>query len=262
MAKRETKAQRAERVLKVLEAMDREYGTEYRCYLNHETPWQLLIAVIMSAQCTDARVNIVTADLFKKYDTLEKFASADLKELEQDIHSTGFYHNKAKNIIACCKTLVEEYHGEVPGTIEELTSLAGVGRKTANVIRGNIYGEPSIVVDTHVKRISRKLGFAKEEDPEKIEYELMKVLPRDHWILWNIHVITLGRTICIARSPKCGECFLRELCPSAGAETPTRTASGQASRMQSGTRPETRSGMQSETQPRTQSKTSARKGES
>lgn len=235
MSKRETKAQRAERVLKVLEAMDREYGTEYRCYLNHETPWQLLIAVIMSAQCTDARVNIVTADLFKKYDTLEKFASADLKELEQDIHSTGFYHNKAKNIIACCKTLVEEYHGEVPGTIEELTSLAGVGRKTANVIRGNIYGEPSIVVDTHVKRISRKLGFAKEEDPEKIEYELMKVLPRDHWILWNIHVITLGRTICIARSPKCWECFLRELCPSAGAEPPIRTAPRQAPRRQSGT---------------------------
>lgn len=215
MAKRETKAQRAERVLKVLEAMDREYGTEYRCYLNHETPWQLLIAVIMSAQCTDARVNIVTKDLFQKYDTLEKFAEADLKELERDIHSTGFYHNKAKNIIACCKELVERYNGEVPSTIEELTSLAGVGRKTANVIRGNIYGEPSIVVDTHVKRISRKLGFAKEEDPEKIEYELMKVIPKDHWILWNIQIITLGRSICFARSPKCEECFLREYCPSA-----------------------------------------------
>lgn len=218
MAKRETKAQRTERVGKVLEALDKEYGTEYICYLNHETPWQLLIAVIMSAQCTDARVNIVTKDLFKKYDTLEKFATADLKELERDIHSTGFYHNKAKNIIACCQALVETYHGEVPGTIEELTSLAGVGRKTANVIRGNIYGEPSIVVDTHVKRISRKLGFAKEEDPEKIEYELMKVIPKDHWILWNIQVITLGRSICVARSPKCGECFLRDYCPSADAQ--------------------------------------------
>lgn len=215
MAKRETKAARDARVKRILEAMDREYGTEYRCYLNHETPWQLLIAVIMSAQCTDARVNIVTADLFKKYDTLEKFAQADLKELEQDIHSIGFYHMKAKNIIACCKALVEQYGGEVPRTIEELTSLAGVGRKTANVIRGNIYGEPSIVVDTHVKRISRKLGLAREEDPEKIEYELMKVLPEDHWILWNIHVITLGRTICIARRPKCAECFLRGECPSA-----------------------------------------------
>lgn len=216
MAKKETKVQLAERVARVLEALDLEYGTEYRCYLNHETPWQLLIAVIMSAQCTDARVNIVTADLFRKYDSLEKFASADLKELEQDIHSTGFYHMKAKNIIACTKALVEQHHGEVPETIEELTALAGVGRKTANVIRGNIYNEPSIVVDTHVKRISRKLGFAKAEDPEKIEYELMKVLPKDHWILWNIQIITLGRTICVARSPKCETCFLRVDCPSAG----------------------------------------------
>ncbi len=215
MAKRETKAQRAERVERILAAMDREYGTEYRCYLNHETPWQLLIAVIMSAQCTDARVNIVTADLFQKYDTLEKFAAADIRELEQDIHSIGFYHMKSKNIIACCRTLVEEYGGEVPRTMEELPSLAGVGRKTANVIRGNIYNEPSIVVDTHVKRISRKLGLAREEDPEKIEFELMKVLPQDHWILWIIHVITLGRTICTARSPKCSQCFLRAECPSA-----------------------------------------------
>ena len=213
MARRETKAQQAERIQKILAALDREYGTEYRCYLNHETPWQLLIAVIMSAQCTDARVNMVTADLFRKYDTLEKFANADLKELEQDIHSTGFYHMKAKNIIACCRDLVDKHGGEVPRTIEELTALAGVGRKTANVIRGNIYNEPSIVVDTHVKRISRKLGLTKSEDPVKIEQDLMKALPRDHWILWNIHIITLGRSICIARRPKCGECFLREFCP-------------------------------------------------
>ena len=212
-AVRETKAELTARIDRILSALDREYGTQYRCYLNHETPWQLLIAVIMSAQCTDARVNIVTADLFQKYDTLEKFAMADLKELEQDIHSIGFYHMKAKNIIACCRDLVERFGGEVPRTIEELTSLAGVGRKTANVIRGNIYNEPSIVVDTHVKRISRKLGLTKEEEPEKIEYDLMKVLPRDHWILWNIHIITLGRTICIARRPKCCECFLREECP-------------------------------------------------
>lgn len=216
MAKRETKAERALRVQKVLELLDQEYGTEYICYLNHETPWQLLIAVMLSAQCTDARVNIVTKDLFQKYRSIEMFANADLKELEQDIHSTGFYHNKAKNIISCCNDLLTKFGGEVPESIEDLTSLAGVGRKTANVIRGNIYNEPSIVVDTHVKRISRKLGFAKEEDPEKIEYELMKVLPKDHWILWNIHIITLGRTICVARSPKCGECFLREYCKSVG----------------------------------------------
>ncbi len=215
MAKKETKAERQARVLNVLEALDREYGTDYICYLNHENPWQLLIAVILSAQCTDARVNMVTPGLFRKYDSPMKFAQADLKELEKDIHSLGFYHMKAKNIISCCQDLVEKFGGEVPRTMEELTSLAGVGRKTANVIRGNIYNEPSIVVDTHVKRISKKLGFAKEEDPEKIEYELMKVLPKDHWILWNIQIITLGRSICVARSPKCCQCFLQTLCPGA-----------------------------------------------
>lgn len=213
MRTKESKSRRTLRVRSILDALDREYGTDYRCYLNYETPWQLLIAVILSAQCTDARVNLVTADLFKKYGSLEKFAAADLKELEQDIHSTGFYHTKAKNIIACCKALLKEYGGQVPSDIKDLTGLAGVGRKTANVIRGNIYHIPSIVVDTHVKRISRKLGLAVSEDPEKIEYELMEVLPRDHWILWNIHIITLGRTICTARKPKCEECFLRQFCP-------------------------------------------------
>ncbi|MBU9727594.1 endonuclease III [Diplocloster modestus] len=196
----------------ILDLLDETYTTEYKCYLNHETPWQLLIATMLSAQCTDARVNIVTKDLFRKYDSLEKFAYADLEELEQDIKPTGFYHNKARNIIACARRLVQEFGGEVPETIEDLTSLAGVGRKTANVIRGNIYHEPSIVVDTHVKRISRKLGLTKEEDPEKIEYDLMKVLPKDHWILYNIQIITFGRAICFARSPKCEECFLRDYC--------------------------------------------------
>ena len=146
--------------------------------------------------------------------TVYDFAMAELKELEKDIHSTGFYHNKAKNIISCAKSLVYEYHGEVPRTLEELTGLAGVGRKTANVIRGNIYHEPSIVVDTHVKRISNRLGFTKESDPVKIEYDLMKVLPKEHWILYNIQIISFGRTICFARSPKCQECFLQDLCKS------------------------------------------------
>ncbi|WP_124068186.1 endonuclease III [Clostridium sp. E02] len=218
MKKRETKAERDIRVRNVINALNREYGTDYVCYLNHNTPWQLLIAVILSAQCTDARVNMVTPGLFKKYDTLKKFALADQMELEQEIHSLGFYRMKAKNIISCCQDLVEKHHGEVPDTIEELTKLAGVGRKTANVIRGNIYKEPSIVVDTHVKRISKKLGFAKADDPEKIEYELMEVLPKDHWILWNIQIITLGRSICFARNPRCMECFLKELCPSARTE--------------------------------------------
>ena len=200
------------RTKEILKRLDEAYGTEYRCYLNHKTPWQLLIAVILSAQCTDARVNIVTEDLFVKYDTLEKFAQADLKELEQDIHSTGFYHNKAKNIIACAKALPKDHQGEVPRTLEELTALAGVGRKTANVIRGNVYHDPSIVVDTHVKRISRRLGFTEYDDPTKVEMDLMKVLPKDHWILYNIQIITLGRTICMARNPKCAECFLSDLC--------------------------------------------------
>lgn len=205
----------SKRVMRILELLDEHYTTEYKCYLNYETPWQLLFATILSAQCTDARVNIVTEQLFKKYDTVEKFANAKREELEQDIHSTGFYKNKAANIIACAKTLVEKYGGEVPNDLEALTSLAGVGRKTANVIRGNIFHEPSIVVDTHVKRISNKLGITKEEDPVKIEFDLMKKLPKDHWILFNIQIITLGRTICTARNPQCSECFLREYCPSA-----------------------------------------------
>lgn len=204
----------AKRTEEILKRLDEVYGTEYICHLNHETPWQLLIAVILSAQCTDARVNIVTKDLFVKYDSLEKFANADIKELEQDIRPTGFFHNKAKNIIACTKRLVEVYDGEVPSELEDLLTLAGVGRKTANVIRGNIYHQPSVVVDTHVKRISKRLGFTKEDDPEKIEYELMRKLPKDHWILYNIQIISFGRNICYARSPKCSECFLNDLCKS------------------------------------------------
>ncbi|MGB4661615.1 MAG: endonuclease III [Mobilitalea sp.] len=199
-------------MVRILEALNKEYGTEYRCFLNHETPWQLLFATILSAQCTDIRVNIVTKDLFQKYKSLQDFAQADQQELEKDIHSTGFYRNKAKNIITCARQLMTDYDGVVPENIEELTKLAGVGRKTANVIRGNIYHEPSIVVDTHVMRISKRLGFTEEEDPEKIEYDLMRRLPKEQWILYNIQIITLGRSICTARSPKCSECFLRADC--------------------------------------------------
>ena len=201
-----------ERALLVTKRLDEFYTTELTCYLNHDSAWQLLFATILSAQCTDARVNIVTEKLFKKYRTLEDFSKADIKELEEDIRSTGFYHNKAKNIKACATELLERHNGEVPRDIESLTALSGVGRKTANVIRGNIYHEPSIVVDTHVKRISKKLGLTKEDDPVKIEFELMKVLPKDHRILYNIQIIRLGRNICFARSPKCEECFLRDLC--------------------------------------------------
>jgi len=200
------------RTQEIIKILDEEYGTDYRCYLNHENAWQLLIATILSAQCTDARVNLVTKDLFREYDTLEKVAAADLSEFEQDIKSTGFYHNKAKNIIACARTLVTEFGGEVPRSIEELTSLPGVGRKTANVIRGNIFDDPSVVVDTHVKRISAKLGLTKNTDPEKIERDLMKELPKDHWIVYNIQIITMGRSICPARNPKCEQCRLTKYC--------------------------------------------------
>ena len=202
------------RTKEILDRLDEAYTTEYKCYLNHETPWQLLIATMLSAQCTDARVNIVTKDLFVKYPTLQDFANADLKELEQDIHSTGFYHNKAKNIIACSKDLLEKFDGEVPRSIEELTSLAGVGRKTANVIRGHIFHEPSIVVDTHVGRISRRLGLTKNEDPKAVEFDLMKILPKDHWIRWNMQLITFGRETCRSRAPKCMTCPISQYCKS------------------------------------------------
>lgn len=209
--KRVTKAER-ERVSKILELLDLHYTREYKCFLDHETPWQLLIATMLSAQCTDERVNQVTKELFVKYKTLEDFANADLKELEKDIHSTGFYRNKARNIILCTRKLVREYNSEVPNDMDALVNLAGVGRKTANVVRGNIFGVPSVVVDTHVKRISNKLGLSKEDDPEKIEYDLMKVLPEDHWTLYNIQVITHGRGLCNAKNPRCQECFLQPYC--------------------------------------------------
>ena len=200
-----------DRVLGVLNLLDEHYGT-MKCYLNHENPWQLLIATILSAQCTDDRVNIVTESLFKKYTSIKDFAEADLIELENDIRPTGFYHNKAKNIKLCCQQLLSQFGGEVPSDIEDLTSLAGVGRKTANVVRGHIYNIPSVVVDTHVKRISNLIGFTKSQDPVKIEFDLMKILPKEHWIRYNTQVIAHGRKVCIARRPKCNECFLIDYC--------------------------------------------------
>ena len=204
---------RDERVREILARLDAEYGTDLECYLIHEDAWQLLVATILSAQCTDARVNEVTPGLFAKYDCVEKFAEADLAELENDIRSTGFYHNKAKNIKACARMLLDEYGGEVPSEIGELVKLPGVGRKTANVIRGNIYRIPSVVVDTHVGRLARRLGLTKAEDPEKVEYDLMACVPEDHWILINLDLIALGRSICRSQKPRCGECFLGDVCP-------------------------------------------------
>lgn len=202
------------RTREILNLLDEQYGTEYRCSLDYSTTWELLVATMLSAQCTDERVNIVTKDLFVKYADVNAFANAKLSELEKDIHSVGFYHSKASNLIKTAQRIVTQFGGEVPSSLEELTSLSGVGRKTANVIRGNIFNDPSIVVDTHVKRISNRLGFTKETEPEKIEFELMKVLPKDHWILYNIQIITFGRQICTARNPKCGDCFLAGLCKS------------------------------------------------
>ena len=203
-----------DRVKIILDTLDDRYGTDISCYLHYDTPWQLLISTILSAQCTDARVNEVTRDLYKKYPDIQAFADADLKELEQDIRSTGFYHNKARNIIECAKKLVNEYGGEVPSGLDELTSLPGVGRKTANVIRGNVYHEPSIVVDTHVGRISRRLSLTENRDPKAVEFDLMDVIPKDHWILINIQFIALGREICQSRKPKCSQCPLSDICVS------------------------------------------------
>ena len=203
-----------ERIDEIIRRLIERYGGESRTYLEHDNAWQLLFATILSAQCTDARVNMVTRELFKKYKTLEDFAGADLKEMERDIHSTGFYHNKAKNIIACARMLLSEYGGEVPKELEKLIVLPGVGRKTANVVRGNIFDIPSIVVDTHVKRISKKLGITTTEDPVKAEFELMEALPESAWIIWNLDIIALGREICVARNPKCENCFLSDVCPS------------------------------------------------
>lgn len=202
-----------EHIQTILTILDDNYPKEVICYLNHRTPFELLIATILSAQCTDERVNMVTPSLFEKYPTVHDFAEASLEDMETAIKSTGFYKNKAKNIIACAKALVNEHHGEVPSDLDELVKLAGVGRKTANVIRGNIFKIPSIVVDTHVKRISIRWGLTLKEDPVQIEMDLMKKLPKEHWIRYNTQVIAHGRAICTARNPKCRECMFITSCP-------------------------------------------------
>lgn len=201
-----------EKIENVLTLLDKHYPTEDKCYLHYTKDYELLIATMLSAQCTDDRVNIVTKELFKKYTSLEDFAKADLKELEKDIHSTGFYHNKAKNIITAANQLIDIHNGIMPSDIDKLTALAGVGRKTANVVRTHIFYIPSIVVDTHVKRISNKIGFTKSDDPVKIEFELMRIFPEDHWGRYNTQVIAHGRTICKARKADCENCFLNQCC--------------------------------------------------
>lgn len=202
---------KCEKALDILDLLDKHYTALGQTFLHYQKPWQLLIATILSAQCTDERVNTVTKDLFVQYPTLEDFAVADTALLEKAIRSTGFYRNKARHIIETSR-IIEKQGGDLPSDINLLTKLPGVGRKTANVIRGHIFGIASIVVDTHVKRVSNRLGLAVSQDPVKIEFELMEILPKENWIRYNTQVITHGRSICTARSPKCGICFLGELC--------------------------------------------------
>ncbi|GHU53438.1 endonuclease III [Clostridia bacterium] len=199
------------KVKEICELLDKNYPIE-KCFLDYEKPHELLVATILSAQCTDKRVNEITKTLFKKYRSVEDFASAKSSELEDFIHSAGVYKNKAKNIISCCTRLIEGYGGVVPSDMEELTTLAGVGRKTANVIRCHIFNIPSVIVDTHVKRVSRRLGLCVSENPDKIEFELMAVLPEKHWIRWNAQIIKHGRAICKSQKPLCENCFLKNLC--------------------------------------------------
>jgi endonuclease III len=189
------------------------------CALSHKDAFQLAIATILSAQCTDERVNIVTRDLFKKYKTPAAFAGADLAELEEDIKSTGFFRNKAKSILGFSKAIVEQFGGKVPKDLDALVKLPGVGRKTANVILGTGYGISSgVVVDTHVTRLSNRLGFTVEEDAVKIEHDLMELLPQEDWINFSHVLIWHGRKVCAARKPKCAECPLESLCPKMGVE--------------------------------------------
>ncbi|MDO9209889.1 MAG: endonuclease III [Deltaproteobacteria bacterium] len=201
--------------LKVLDILKKEYP-DARVTLNFQDPLQLLLATILAAQCTDERVNLVTKDLFRKYHNAADFARADLKTLEEEIRPTGFYHNKAKNMTRCCQMIIQKFQGRVPRTLEELTALPGVGRKTANIILGNAYGQQAVAVDTHVKRVTHRLGWAQSNDPDKIEFELMAVIPQNRWTMACHQLVFHGRKICIARKPKCSACPVATLCPQVG----------------------------------------------
>jgi endonuclease-3 len=203
------------RVKKILAGLAKLYP-DAKCALEHENPLQLLIATILSAQCTDVRVNLVTPALFARYRTANDYATAEPRELETAIQSTGFFRNKAKNIIACCKKIVEEHRGEVPGTMEELVKLPGVGRKTANVILGNAFETPGITVDTHVARLSNRLGLTKKSDAVKIEHDLMELIPKLQWTMFSHRMIFHGRQVCFARKPNCAGCLLNKVCPKIG----------------------------------------------
>ena len=210
--RRPSKAQRAREILARLQ----ERYPEATCSLDYTTILQLLVATILSAQCTDERVNQVTPALFQRYADAQAFAEADLLELQTLVKSTGFYRNKAKNIQAACRKIVQEFGGEVPQTMAELLTLPGVARKTANVVLAHGYGiNAGVTVDTHVKRLSQRLGLTKHQDPAKIEQDLMKLLPQPDWENWSIRLIYHGRAVCMARRPNCQACLLADLCPSA-----------------------------------------------
>jgi len=211
----ETPAQKKKRAAEIVKLLWEKYPDDPKTALDYKTPLDLLVATILSAQCTDARVNIVTKPLFKKYRKPEDYASANLAELEQVIHSTGFYRNKAKNIVTMCQALLREHGGKIPNTMEALVGLPGVGRKTANLIMGVVYGVPGIVCDTHVIRVSGRLGLTANKDPEKIEYDLYEVIPKDRWIGFSNRLILHGRETCTARKPDCAACLLNHVCPSA-----------------------------------------------
>jgi endonuclease-3 len=212
----ETAAVKFERTQKIVSVLKRTYPNAH-CELNFTNPLELLIATILSAQCTDKRVNIVTAELFKKYRRAKDFADAPLPEIEAAVRTTGFFRNKAKNIKACCAALVEKFGGEVPRTMDELHSLAGVGRKTANVVLGNAFGiNIGVVVDTHVTRLATRLGLTRQTDAVKIEHELMKLVPQNDWTLFSHWLIWHGRRRCDARKPDCVNCEIQKLCPRLG----------------------------------------------
>jgi endonuclease-3 len=210
--KAKSAAERASRLQSILKSLD-ELFPGATCALHHKNPWQLLVATILSAQCTDERVNKVTPGLFVKYPKLEDFAAVNQDVLANDIRSTGFFNNKAKSLIGAAKKILSDFNGKVPKTIDELLTVPGAARKTANVVLGTAYGIPAgVVVDTHVQRVSRRLDLTRHEEPVKIEKDLMKILPKQKWILFSHQIIHFGRQICVARKPKCDRCPLDPLC--------------------------------------------------
>jgi endonuclease-3 len=219
---REAAQEKVARTAKITARLHATYPDAH-CELNYTSPLELLVATILSAQCTDKRVNIVTKDLFAKYRSASDYANADLAELEKDIKTTGFFRNKARNIQACCRALVEKHRSEVPRTMDELTALGGVGRKTANVVLGNAFNiNVGVVVDTHVARLSHRLGLTRATTPGKIEEDLQKLVPRDQWCLFSHLLIWHGRRRCLARLPDCPRCEVKEICPRIG--VPARAA--------------------------------------